>query len=320
MQLALTVDCSHDRDLIFVQQLGVGHVIASVTRWEETDLSGLRNRVEQTGLELVAVESLPTSLYADAILGLADAGPAIDAVCQAIRRIGDAGIPMVGYRWTPPSLSRTARTGGGRGGPMVGSYDHALVRAMPSAFPQPTTSDAMWENLSRFLERVVPVAEEANVRLAFCLDDPPVQSLGGVPRIAGSVQGLDRILEIADSPDHGVDLSLGTVAAMADEDPVRAIRHFGGQDKLFMVHLRNVRGKVPVFTDTFLDEGDVVIPRALLACRSVGFAGPIRAATPPGMVGDTEWGHKGRAHDLGYLRALLQVLEGLPESVVGASI
>jgi hypothetical protein len=40
-----------------------------------------------------------------------------------------------------------------------------------------------------------------------------------------------------------------------------------------------------------------------------GFAGPMRAALPPGMVEDTDWGHKGRAFDLGYLRAILQVIE-----------
>ena len=39
--------------------------------------------------------------------------------------------------------------------------------------------------------------------------------------------------------------------------------------------------------------------------------GPVRAGLPPGMVGDTEWGHKGRAYDLGYLKAVLQAIASL---------
>ena len=320
MQLALSVDCSQDRDLIFAQQLGANHVIASVTDWGATDLTGLRNRVEKAGLELVAVESLPVSLYADAILGLANASAAIDAACEAVRRIGDAGVPMVGYRWALPALRRTSETAQGRGGAMVGSYDDILAQAVSSSSPEPPTLDALLDNVSRFLDRVLPVAEGVGVRLALQPDDPPVQTLGGVPRVAASIQNMDRILEFADSPNHGVDLCLGTVAEMADVDPADAVRHYGDEGKLFMVQVSNVRGELPAFSDTFLDKGDVVIPRALLACRSAGYAGPVRAAAPPGIIGDTEWGHKGRAHDLGYLRALLQVLEGLPESVTEDSI
>ena len=51
--------------------------------------------------------------------------------------------------------------------------------------------------------------------------------------------------------------------------------------------------------------------QALLALQRVGFAGPLCAGPPPGLVGDTDWGHKGRAYDLGYLRAVLQTIESL---------
>ena len=317
MRLALTVDCSLDRDLIFAQQLGVREIVASDCQWDRDSLAGTRNRVEKAGLELVAVENLAQSMYTKAIVGLDGRDEEIETVCQAIRNAGVVGIPTIGYRWTLPSANRTRRAPLGRGAALVGSYDHSLAqRAQPPVAKAPTPEE-MWRNLGHFLERVIPVAEEAGVRLACHPDDPPAPSLDGVPRILNNVEGLDRLLEMGDSSCHGLDFCLGTVAAMPGVDVIQAICHFGRKGKIFMLHVRNVRGALPDFRDAFLDAGDLLIPKALLACRSVGFAGPIRSAPPPGMIGDTDWGHKGRAFDLGYLRALLQVLEGIPENVWG---
>lgn len=58
----------------------------------------------------------------------------------------------------------------------------------------------------------------------------------------------------------------------------------------------------------FLDEGEANVPRTLMALKSIGFTGPLLASSPPGMAGDSEWGHKGRAFDLGYLKAILQTI------------
>ena len=99
---------------------------------------------------------------------------------------------------------------------------------------------------------------------------------------------------------------------MPGVDVVDAVRHFGERQRLFMVRLRNTRGHVPTFRDAFLDDGDVSVPEVLRTCRAVGYGGPVRAATPPLMEGDTAWGHRARALDLGYVRALLRALEREP--------
>ena len=67
-------------------------------------------------------------------------------------------------------------------------------------------------------------------------------------------------------------------------------------------------GPEPGGGEAFLDEGEVSLPLALRELQRAGFAGPVRAGQPPGMIGDAAWGHKGRAFDAGYLRAVLQVL------------
>jgi len=53
---------------------------------------------------------------------------------------------------------------------------------------------------------------------------------------------------------------------------------------------------------------DSGLPRLLARLRAAGYAGPVRAATPPELVGDGTWRHKGRAYDLGFLAAALQAV------------
>ena len=308
MQLALTIEFGHDDQLIFAQQLGVDHVIGAVEKWDVDTLKALRNRVEKTGLELAGIENLPQILYRKAMFGLPGRDGDIEEVCQAIRNIGAAGIPLVGYRWSPPATGRPERLPQGRGEGLVSTYDQSWVQEVAPELEDPVSAATMWENLVYFLARVAPAAEQAGVRLACHPDDPPVPTLGGVAQILHDLEGLKRLLQIAPGPWHGLDLCVGTLAAMPEVDPIAAIGELGRGAKIFMVHLRNLCGKAPEFREAFVDEGDVDVPQVLQALKRTGFDGLIRTARPPGMVEDTAWGHKGHAFDLGYLQGVLQAV------------
>jgi mannonate dehydratase len=88
-----------------------------------------------------------------------------------------------------------------------------------------------------------------------------------------------------------------------------AMRHFGSLGKIFYVHFRNVKGSIPRFQETFIDEGDVDVVAALRTLMEVGFEGFIIDDHVPQMVNDTGWGHRGRAFATGYIRGLLRALE-----------
>ncbi len=74
----------------------------------------------------------------------------------------------------------------------------------------------MWERITYFLERVVPVAEEYRIRLVCHPHDPGVPARGfrGVARVLGTVEGLKRFVATQESPYHGLNLCLGTTAEM----------------------------------------------------------------------------------------------------------
>lgn len=308
MKLALTLNTRDERDLIFCQQLGVRYVVGQPDAWDLASLRAMRNRVVVAGLELLAIEPLPPALYADCVLGAPGADAELVALQQLIRDLGAAGIGSIAYRWAPSSLERTSCAPLGRGGAQVRGYEPALLaRGVQS--PPDISAEALWASLARFLDALLPVAERAGVRLAGQLDCPPRASVAGVPRILVDAAAIRRFLDLAPSPAHGIDLHTEALALMPDVDPVALVRRVARRGKLFMLRLGSVQRHDDGFRECFLDEGSVSLPDLLRTLREVRYSGLVRTAPPPTLVGDTDWGHKGRAHDIGYVKALWQALE-----------
>jgi mannonate dehydratase len=282
----------------------------SQPRWDFLEIVQVRTMVEDYGLRLEAIENTPISFYDKAMLGLPERDEQIESYMEIIRMLGKARIPILGYHWMPTHVWRTSKTTPGRGGALVSSFDHALVTEAPLIHGRPITEDDLWANYEYFIKAVLPVAEEAGVKLALHPDDPPMEKpLGGVARIMGSLDGFKKAMEIGDSPNHGLDFCIGSWASRGIDEMFEAMRHFGSRGKIFYVHFRNVRGSVPRFQETFIDEGDVDVVAALRTLMEVGFEGFIIDDHVPQMVNDTGWGHRGRAFATGYIRGLLRALE-----------
>lgn len=304
-----------DERLQFIKQLGVDNVLLNTpalpgeTHWEFRDLLHLRTRCEDSGLKLVSLENVPRKFYDRAMLGLPGRDEQIEHMATTIRNIGRAGIPIFGYNWMPNGVWRTSRTTPGRGGAKVTSFDMALAEDAPLSRDRVYTEDEMWANYEHFIRALVPVAEDANVKLALHPDDPPVESLGGVARIFRDFEGFKRAMEMMDSPVHGLDFCHGCWSEMGT-DVIEAIRYFGERDKIFYVHFRDVQGTVPKFQECFVDEGNSDMFEVLQTLKEVGFSGFLISDHVPHIVDDTRWGHRGRAYAVGYMKALLKLLPG----------
>ena len=104
------------------------------------------------------------------------------------------------------------------------------------------TDQQVWDNVTWFLERVIPVAEDAGVKLALHPDDPPVSPIGGVARVFRNHAALKRVVDIVPSDANGLTFCVGTFGAMPG-DVFDAIRYFGTRNKIHHVHFRNVTGR-----------------------------------------------------------------------------
>ena len=113
-------------------------------------------------------------------LGLPGREEELETVLELLRNMGRLGIEVLCYNWMAVvPWSRTSSSVPTRGGATATGFDLSTWADGPDAPEAPVPEERLWESLGWFLERAVPVAEEAGVRLALHPDDPPLSPLRG---------------------------------------------------------------------------------------------------------------------------------------------
>jgi len=305
-----------------VKQCGIEYVVGTIdfsrgTRgskdeppWSYMSLLRLKTGYEDAGFKLEVIESRPPMNKIK--LGLPGRDEQIEAVCELIRNMGALGIPVWCYEWMPVfNWLRTSTALLSRGGALSTGYDHELMRNAPMTEYGVVTEEQLWRNLKYFLKCVIPVAEEANVKLAMHPDDPPVSPIRGLGRIMRSIENFQRLIDLFPSRVNGITLCQGNFTLMTDDLP-SVIRQFGQQGKIFFVHFRDVRGSAAKFVETFHDDGKTDMLACMQAYKDIGFDGVCRPDHVPTMEGDSNdrpgYSSIGRLFAIGYLKGLQEAV------------
>jgi mannonate dehydratase len=265
------------------------------------NLVAIKRKVEGAGLKLFEI--------------MLDDGynpPEIQSFQVFLRDLGKAGIDATTYAWN------TYGPGGATGTEMTRdcrsrAFDLSKVPP-PAAGPRRYSEQEEWERYADFIRRVLPVAEEAGVRLQLHPNDPPID-YGGSARLFKSRKAYRRALEIANySPYSGFLFCVGTWGEMAGEDGkgediVGAIHEFGSRGHIFQVHYRNVSSPVPAFHETFPDNGYVNLYRIMRALGEVEFNGMVVPDHVPQCGNTPGVDRVSEAYIFGYIRAMIQAVE-----------
>ncbi|MFN8222044.1 MAG: mannonate dehydratase [Gaiellales bacterium] len=273
--------------------------------WDLPVLDAMKRRFERHGLELLGIEDYPPM---DRLrLGLPGREEELEWTLTLIRNMGKLGIPMLCYNWMGViNWVRTEIDRPGRGGALVTAFRHAdMVDTLTWAGS--VAAEQLWAAWEWFMDRAVPVAEAAGVRLALHPDDPPIASVRGVARIMNSLESYDRAMAYLESEANAVCLCQGNFALFCD-DIAGAIRRYGSTGRIAFGHFRDVSGTASDFVETFHDEGKTDKVAAMEAWHEIGFAGPIRPDHVPTLEGesndDPAYAWLGRLHAVGYLQGL----------------
>jgi mannonate dehydratase len=318
MQLAEFFPSQPNRLWHLARQMGIEYAVGPLPweekaqqPWEFMSLLHMKKRFDDFGLKLAVIESAPPTNKIK--LGLPGRDEEIETMKQLIANMGALGIPVLCYNFMAQfNWFRTSTTTRTRGGALVSSYDHELMKNAPLAEAGIVSEDQLWSNLHYYLQRIVPAAEKAKVKLALHPDDPPVSPIRGVSRILRSAGALQQAIDLVPSEYSGITLCQGTLSAAGEHIP-SVIRRFAQQDKIFFVHFRDVRGTAEKFEETFHDDGQTNMAEAMRTYFEVGYDGPARPDHVPTMEGEDNGnpGYEllGRLFGVGYIKGLIDAID-----------
>lgn len=308
-------------------------------RVDPEELKSARSAVEAHGLELFTLRLRPQATH-DILTGGPNAQEEIDNVVSCVRAAGEVGIPFLYYNLTPWRSLPTAwgempgapapepdsvRVGSGpgryyrpngRGGAVLLTHRGHLAERDQASTPEESVAPygkisaaQMWDRIGGMYEAVIPAAEEAGVNVGCHPNDPPERVYRGVEQNLNSVAGLNRLVDLVDSPRSGLLLCIGTLHEMG-EDTMGAMDSLLSRGKIFYAHFRNPKGTVPAgdYQEDFLDEGDLDMLEVLRLFKKHGFQGAFDPDHAQGIEGDGDSGRIGFAWELGYMRALLKTV------------
>lgn len=311
--------------------------------WPENDIRALVQTVHDAGLSIEVIESV--NVHEDIKMGLPSRDRYIDAYIQTIRNLAQCGIKVIVYNFMP--VFDWLRTDLARPLPdhsTVMYYDDAMLQNVsPEQIVEQTSSksngfslpgweperlaelrqvlvryesideDKLLENYRYFLNAVIPVCEQAGVRMAVHPDDP-AWPVFGIPRIAHTQEQLERILQLYDSPANSLCFCTGSFGSSPQNDVPAALRHFGERQRIACVHVRNIKflGHKKFQESAHLSAcGSLDLYEIMQVLCDVGFDGWLRPDH-----GRMIWGERARPGYGLYDRALgLTYLNGLWEAI-----
>jgi mannonate dehydratase len=292
--------------------------------WSLAELVSVRRDVEAAGLKLEAIENFDPAHWHDVLLDGPKRALHIENVKTIIRRVGEAGIPIIGYNFSIAGVAGRTTGNYARGGApsvgMEGPYDAPMPKGMawnmvydpdaPAGTARGATHEELWRRLEGFLSEVLPVAEKAGVKLAAHPDDPPMPFIRGQPRLVYQPSLYQRLIDLNASPSNTLEFCIGSLAEMTEGDIYDVVDRYSRQNRLGYVHFRNVTGKVPTYKETFIDDGEVDMHRVLAILKRNKFEGVLIPDHTPQMTCAAPW-HAGMAFALGYMRSAFKSV-GIP--------
>ncbi len=244
------------------------HNMLPGNEWSSDDILKVKSQCKEYGLNTDVVESV--NIHDSIKLGLPDRDKYIDIYKNTIKKLSKVGVKVICYNFMPAfDWVRTDLYKSLEDGSNAMFYERAKLEnisisdliknqlkqsgkfTIPGWEPErlkninslldsysSLSENALRNNLKYFLEAVVPVAELNDIKMAMHPDDPP-WPLFGLPRLVSDRSRIAKLLDLVDSPYHGLTLCTGSLGSSSKNNIISIIDEFA--TRIHFAHIRNVR-------------------------------------------------------------------------------
>jgi mannonate dehydratase len=261
---------------------GVKHLTAQGRKvgldgaWDGDELKRMKDNCDQAGMTFEAIRMdddyirLPKGSERDRKL---------DVIIGNIQKASQAGVKVITHHWTVIPIRRNSHVPG-RGGVTYAAFElEENWRDLPVGRAGRVSSDDYWERITYFLQKVIPVCKQHDVKMAAHPYDPPGLPFGyqgaenwDSPSV---FEGYKRYEAIVDSPYNGFQLCLGTTAEGLRNPATEVlpiVQYLADRGKIHQVHMRNIRGGLNKFAEVYPDEGEMDFLKIMRILRDSEFS------------------------------------------------
>ncbi len=305
--------------------------------WSEESLLHLKNELKAHDLEMEVIESIPVS--ENIKLRNEKCEEDIEVFKKNLRLCAKVGVKVVCYNFMPVfDWLRTDMHHKNKDGSNSLAYsadDFARIDPKHLHLPgwdesytedelqkllsiyQKVSKEQLFANLIHFLEEVIPVCEECDIKMAIHPDDPP-WDIFGLPRVVSTEKDYDKLFEAVPSIYNGITLCTGSLGASKRNNIYAMAEKYASQGRVHFAHLRNV-----LYTDdkdSFVEMGHASCAGSLDIAKVVtllvqnGFDGYVRPDHGRNIFGENEkpgYGLYDRALGAAYINGLFEMAEKL---------
>ncbi|MCD8179874.1 MAG: mannonate dehydratase [Firmicutes bacterium] len=310
--------------------------------WSRERIRAMKDEVGAANLRVSGIESVNVH---DAIkVGSPDRDKYIDNYIETLENLGKEDIHLVCYNfmpvfdWTRSELARKRPDGStvlaynqadidkivpeqmfesiskDMNGTVMPGWEPERMERVKELFEMYKDADdeKLFENLKYFLERIMPVCNKYDIKMAIHPDDP-AWSVFGLPRIIINKKNILRMMSMVDDVHNGVTFCSGSYGTNLENDLPDMIRSLKG--RIHFAHVRNLKFNSPTdFEEAahLSSDGTFDMYEIMKALYDIGFDGPIRPdhgrmiwdeAAMPG------YGLYDRALGAAYLNGLWEAIE-----------
>lgn len=315
VQYGVTSSCS-DAQLQFIKQMGVDYVyvIFDDRHTNYDSVMYFMERLKKAGL--TATDAGNTNIYKNPAihLGLEGRDDRIQEYIDFNNILWQAGIPIGYATWEPNQVLTSSFAMGEHTRGAVGRLvDIEELKTHPNSHGRVFEKEEIWANFKYFLDAVLPECEKTGMKIALHPNDPPVPMLKGIYNLIHSSNDYRTAFAMANnSPLLGMKLCTGCWLEGGEQhfgNLFNDIREFVSQDKVFIVHFRNVSATIPKFEETLLEDGYMNMYKVMKQFVDCGYKGMMHVDHVPRYPIECGGNYSSFAYSIGYMKALLHAAQ-----------